>query len=119
MVESRKYFGSDYVSIGDLCDVIGGNDRGHRRFLKRFTALKVVIQLENRKNEITILQSNIAAVNRDVDIEDEVVNKGDCLQFVEGMYRGEAYVIKRHRWMIPVSHLKLARRVRVWPSSVR
>jgi hypothetical protein len=62
-------------------------------------------------------QSSIAAVNRDVDIEDGSINEGDRAQFVEGMYQGEGFVIKRHRWMITVYHFKLAHRVRVWPSS--
>jgi hypothetical protein len=67
---------SDHVSIGDLCDVIGGNYHGHRGFVKCFTAVRVLIQLENRKNEIMILQSNIAAVKRDVDFEDDSINEG-------------------------------------------
>jgi transcription elongation factor len=97
MVENRNSFSSDHVSIDDLCDVIGGNYRGHRGFVKRSTAEKVVIQLESRKKEIMILHSSIAAINTDVDIEDESVNEDDRIQFFEGRYRGEGYVIKRHR----------------------
>jgi hypothetical protein len=45
MVESNNSFSSDHVSIGSMCNVIGGTYCGHRGIVRCFTAEKVVIQL--------------------------------------------------------------------------
>jgi hypothetical protein len=82
--------------------------------------VKVVVKMNDpKKREVMILQSSIESLNDEKEIDDGPVKEGDRVQFVNGSYSGEGYVIKRHPWMITVHHLTLAKPVRVWPSSVR
>jgi hypothetical protein len=82
--------------------------------------MKVVVKVNDpKKREVMILQSSIESLTEGKEIDDGPVKEGDRVKVVNGTYRGEGYVLKKHPWMITVHHLTLAKQVRVWPSSVR
>jgi hypothetical protein len=105
VVEKAKAFAEVSFTVGDVCDGVGGKYRGQRGKIVRFTAVKVVLQLEKGAKTVMILQSSIEPVVQHEETDGGTISHGDCVKFENGTYLGEGYVAKKNRWMVTTHHI--------------